>query len=58
MLILAAAGTFLQRQSGDLPAQIAGAALLTDYVLTVAVSISSGVAQLVSVYPISRVLPC
>ncbi|MDD5370503.1 MAG: APC family permease [Anaerolineaceae bacterium] len=33
---------------GDLPAQIAAAALLTDYILTVAVSISSGVAQLVS----------
>ncbi|MCI0521291.1 MAG: APC family permease [Chloroflexi bacterium] len=36
---------------GELPAQIAGAALLTDYILTVAVSISSGVAQLVSAYP-------
>src|SRR5512140_3292490 len=36
---------------GELPAQTAGAALLTDYVLTVAVSISSGVAQLVSAYP-------
>jgi amino acid transporter len=36
---------------GELPAQIAGAALLTDYVLTVAVSISSGVAQLVSAFP-------
>jgi len=33
---------------GELPAQIAGAALLTDYVLTVAVSISSGVAQIAS----------
>ena len=33
---------------GELPAQIAGAALLTDYILTVAVSISSGVAQLTS----------
>src|SRR3970282_659936 len=31
---------------GELPAQIAGAALLTDYILTVAVSISAGVAQL------------
>ena len=40
---------------GDLPAQIAGAALLTDYVLTVAVSISSGVAQLVSAYPILQI---
>ncbi len=36
---------------GLLPAQIAGAALLTDYILTVAVSISSGVAQLISAYP-------
>lgn len=36
---------------GELPAQTAGAALLTDYILTVAVSISSGVAQLVSAYP-------
>jgi amino acid transporter len=36
---------------GELPAQTAGAALLMDYVLTVAVSISSGVAQLVSAYP-------
>ena len=36
---------------GELPALTAGAALLTDYVLTVAVSISSGVAQLVSAYP-------
>ncbi|MBI4929029.1 MAG: permease, partial [Anaerolineae bacterium] len=33
---------------GELPAQTAGAALLTDYILTVAVSISSGVAQIVS----------
>ena len=37
---------------GELPAQTAGAALLTDYILTVAVSISSGVAQLVSAYPV------
>ncbi len=36
---------------GELPAQIAGAALLTDYILTVAVSTSSGVAQIVSAYP-------
>jgi amino acid transporter len=36
---------------GALPAQIAGSALLTDYILTVAVSISSGVAQIVSAYP-------
>ncbi|OGO16327.1 MAG: permease [Chloroflexi bacterium RBG_16_48_8] len=36
---------------GELPAQTAGAALLTDYILTVAVSVSSGVAQLTSAYP-------
>ena len=36
---------------GEMPAQTAGAALLTDYILTVAVSISSGVAQIVSAYP-------
>ncbi len=36
---------------GELPAQIAASALLTDYVLTVAVSISSGVAQIVSAFP-------
>src|SRR5688572_8562806 len=36
---------------GLLPAQVAGAALLTDYILTVAVSISSGVAQLASAFP-------
>ena len=36
---------------GERPAQIAGAALLTDYVLTVAVSVSAGVAQLVSAFP-------
>jgi amino acid transporter len=37
---------------GELPAQTAGAALLTDYILTVAVSISSGVAQLASAFPV------
>lgn len=36
---------------GELPAQTAGAALLTDYILTVAVSVSSGVAQITSAYP-------
>jgi amino acid transporter len=36
---------------GELPAQVAGAALLTDYVLTVSVSVSSGIAQVVSAYP-------
>lgn len=36
---------------GELPGLITGAALLMDYVLTVSVSISSGVAQIVSAYP-------
>ncbi len=36
---------------GELSAQVAGAALLTDYVLTVAVSVSSGVAQIASAVP-------
>jgi len=36
---------------GEVPAQVAGAALLTDYILTVAVSISSGVAQITSAVP-------
>lgn len=36
---------------GELPAQIAAAALLTDYVLTVAVSVASGVAQIASAFP-------
>src|SRR5512142_1814226 len=39
---------------GELPAQIAGAALLTDYILTVAVSISNGVAQFTSGVPALR----
>ncbi|MCA9913771.1 MAG: APC family permease, partial [Anaerolineae bacterium] len=33
---------------GELPAQVAGAALLTDYILTLAVSISAGVEQITS----------
>jgi amino acid transporter len=36
---------------GELAALSAGAALLTDYILTVAVSVSSGVAQITSAYP-------
>jgi len=36
---------------GELPAQTAGAALLMDYILTVAVSVSSGISQIVSAYP-------
>lgn len=35
---------------GELAAQTAGAALLMDYILTVAVSVSSGVAQITSAY--------
>ncbi len=37
---------------GEIPALVAGAALLMDYILTVAVSISSGVAQIVSAFPV------
>src|SRR5690349_378546 len=36
---------------GEIPAQVAGASLLTDYILTVAVSISAGVAQITSAFP-------
>ena len=36
---------------GESYAQVAGSALLMDYILTVAVSISSGVAQIVSAFP-------
>jgi amino acid transporter len=36
---------------GHFPALIAAAALLTDYILTVSVSVSSGVAQIISAYP-------
>ena len=36
---------------GETAALVAAAALLTDYILTVAVSISSGVAQIVSAFP-------
>lgn len=36
---------------GEMPAQIAGSALLTDYILTVSVSISAGVAQIISAFP-------
>jgi amino acid transporter len=36
---------------GRFPAMVAAAALLTDYILTVAVSISSGVAQIISAFP-------
>src|SRR5215813_1960255 len=36
---------------GMLPAQVAGVALLTDYVLTVSVSVAAGVAALSSAFP-------
>lgn len=36
---------------GKFPALVAASALLTDYILTVSVSVSSGVAQIVSAYP-------
>nr|MCU0510890.1 APC family permease [Anaerolineae bacterium] len=36
---------------GETPAAVAGSALLIDYILTVAVSISAGVAQIVSAFP-------
>ncbi len=36
---------------GNIPSLIAAAALLTDYILTVSVSVSSGVAQIVSALP-------
>ena len=36
---------------GQLPALVAAAALLIDYILTVSVSVSSGVAQITSAYP-------
>jgi len=36
---------------GELAAQVAGAALLVDYILLAAVAMSSGVAQIVSAYP-------
>jgi amino acid transporter len=39
---------------GEGPAQTAGAALLTDYVLTVSVSIASGVEQIISAFPALR----
>lgn len=41
---------------GLLPAQVAGVALLTDYVLTVAVSVSAGVAAVVAAFPELAVL--
>ncbi|MBL8055331.1 MAG: APC family permease [Anaerolineales bacterium] len=43
--------TVARENLGVLPAQIAGAALLMDYILLAAVAISSGVAQIVSAFP-------
>src|SRR5438045_7570791 len=37
---------------GLLPAQVAGVALLTDYVLTVSVSVAAGTAALASAFPV------
>jgi amino acid transporter len=37
---------------GEMAGLIAASSLLTDYILTVSVSISSGVAQIVSAYPV------
>jgi amino acid transporter len=37
---------------GEFPALIAGASLLTDYILTVSVSVASGVAQITSAFPL------
>ena len=42
---------------GLLPAQVAGVALLTDYILTVAVSVSAGVAAMYSAFPALVPLP-
>lgn len=39
---------------GELPAQVAGSALLTDYILTVSVSIASGTDQVASAIPALR----
>ncbi len=39
---------------GVFPAQVAGAALLMDYILTVSVSVSSAVAQVASAFPVVR----
>ena len=43
--------TVARENLGEMPGLIAAAALLTDYILTVAVSISGGVAAMTSAYP-------
>jgi len=47
------AGSYIvsRENLGTLPSLVAGAALLTDYILTVAVSISSGIAAITSAFP-------
>lgn len=37
---------------GTLPGLVAGASLVTDYVLTVSVSVASGIAALTSAFPV------
>ncbi len=44
--------TVAKENLGTLPSLVAGAALLTDYILTVAVSISAGVAAITSAFPV------
>jgi amino acid transporter len=44
--------TVARENLGPLPGLVAAAALLTDYILTVAVSISGGVAAITSAYPV------
>src|SRR6266478_4972719 len=36
---------------GEMPSLVAGASLLTDYILTVAVSVAGGVAAIISAFP-------
>ena len=42
---------------GTMPGLVAAAALLTDYILTVSVSISGGIAAITSAYPTLRRTP-
>jgi amino acid transporter len=53
--------TVARENLGTMPGLVAAAALLTDYILTVSVSIASGIDAIVSAYPAvgnSRVLSC
>jgi amino acid transporter len=43
--------TVVKENLGEQPALVAGAALLTDYILLAAVTVASGVAQIVSAFP-------